>query len=358
MNNIKKITVAGILSVAAIAAFAGGNASAATEYAGGNVSGQNGKLQITRKIGNVTNNVTNTFNYTIAEAAGNPGTSTGFPTSASVVFNNVAPSSNIATANAVLDFTNTTFPAIGDYYYTITESSTSNAANYPKTDNVYRSIVSVLYKTDVNNVPTSDYVATVASQVMDSNDNKGDMIITVGSTRTHIEASMEVKGNSADVNKCFTYTIDIPAKASIAVAGDTYTVSSSTTCSGKPATVTVGGTNTISLKHGDSVTIGLNGSVDEMPIGLDYTISLNDKFDYENPVFNGTQASGLSAPTKTTVDLNSSDFNTANKTPISIEKNVSPKTGVFVTVFPFIVLAALAGAGAVYVTSKSKKNAE
>jgi len=357
MNNIKKVTVAGIIAVAAVAAFAGGNASAATEYAGGNVSGQAGKLQITRNIDGVANNVTNTFNYTIAEATGNPGTSTGFPTSATITFNNVAPSANVATANTILDFTNTTFPEVGDYYYTITESSSSNADNYPKTNNVYRAIISVRYKTDANNVPTSDYVATVAAQVMNSSDAKEDMTITIGSVRTHIEASMEVKGNSADANKCFTYTINIPAKANVAVAGDTYTVSSSTTCDGKPTTVTVGGTNTIGLKHGDTVTIGLNGASNEMPIGLDYTIALNDKFDYENPYFNGVQQSSLSTPTKTTVSLTDNDFDSANKTPISIEKNVSPKTGVFVTVFPFIILAALAGAGAVYVTSKSKKNA-
>ncbi|MBR5419148.1 hypothetical protein IK110_02775 [Candidatus Saccharibacteria bacterium] len=356
MNNIKKISVASIISVAAIAAFAG-NASAATEYAGGNISGQAGKLQITRNIDGVSNNVTNTFNYTIAEAADNPGTSTGFPTTATITFNNVAPASGVATANTVLDFTNTTFPEVGDYYYTITESSTSNADNYPKTNNVYRAIVSVRYKTNANNVPTSDLVATVAAQVMNSSDAKEDMTITIGSVRTHIEASMEVKGNSADVNKCFTYTINIPAKASIAAAGDTYTVSSSTTCDGKPAIVTVGETNTISLKHGDTVTIGLNGSANEMPIGLDYTIALNDKFDYENPYFNGTQQSSLSTPTKTTVALTDSSFDSANKTPISIEKNVSPNTGVFVSVFPFIVLAILAGAGTVYVTSKSKKNA-
>ena len=356
MKSIKKITVASILSVAVVAAFAGGSASAATTYNGGNVD-DSGKLQITRKVSGVSNPVSNVYSYTITADSDNPAAATGFPSTSTITFSSVAPVSNVATATSTLDFSSTNYTQVGDYYYTIAESSSSNAGTYPKTDATYKAVVSVRYAVDGNNVPTGDLVATVAAQVLNSSDTKQNAEITTGSSRTHIEASQEVKGNSADVNKCFKYQLDIPAKGTLALAGDTYTVSTSSTCEGNTAAATVGGTNYFYLKHGDTITVGLNGAVDEMPIGLDYTIALTSKDDYENPVFNGVQQSSLSTPTKTTVALTDSNFNAANKTPISIEKNISPKTGVLVSVFPFIILAALAGAGAIYVSSKAKKNA-
>lgn len=357
MKSIKKITVASILSVAAVAMFAGGNANAATTYKGG--QNDDGVLTVTRKVSGVTNPVTNIYNYTLTADSGNPAATTGvLPTPNKASFNAVAPVSGVASETMDLSFTSTNFPTVGDYYFTLAEVSSSNEATYPRTNATYKVIVSVRYATDANNVPTGDLVATVASQIQNSSDTKQAPEIETGTNRTHIEADQTVKGNSADVNKCFTYSINIPAQGSLASAGDTYTVSSSTTCAGKPAVVTVGGTNKISLKHGDTVTIGLNGSTNEMPIGLEYTIALDDKFDYEAPFFNGVQQSSLSTPTKTTVALTDSDFNDANKTPISIEKNDSPNTGVFITVFPFIILAALAGAGTIYVASKAKNNAE
>ena len=357
MKNIKKITVASILSVAAVAAFAGGNASAATTYNGGNVD-DSGKLSLTRKISNVSNPVSNVFNYTIVADSANPAAATGYPTSGAITFNNTAPTSGVASASTVLDFSSTNYTTVGDYYYTITESSTSDAANYPKTSETYSAIVSVRYAVDANNVPTGDLVATVAAQIEKAG-TKQDAEIETGSSRTHIEVSQEVKGNSADVNKCFKYAVNIPAKGTIALAGDTYTITSNSSCTGNSANVVVGSdSNYINLKHGDTVTIGLDGTTNQMPLGVDYTIQLQDKFGYEDPVFDGTQQSSLSTPSKSTVALTDSSFNSATKTAASLEKNISPKTGVFVSVFPFVILAAIAGAGTIYVTSKAKKNAD
>lgn len=176
MGKIKILIVAGVAAVAITASsFAGVYADpVVAEYKGGNISSNPGVFRITRKVTNVSNKVTNSFTYSIAAASGNPGTATGYPTSATIAMNAANVSSNIATGTTDISFKTTTFSELGDYYFTVTETTSSNAANFPVDTHVYRIVASVRNQLDSNNIPTDKYVVTLAANSVDANDNKAD----------------------------------------------------------------------------------------------------------------------------------------------------------------------------------------
>ena len=366
MGKIKNLIIAGVAAVAITASsFAGVYADpVVAEYKGGNISSNPGVFRITRKVTNVSNKVTNTFTYSIAAASGNPGTATGYPTSATIAMNAANVSSNIATGTTDISFKTTTFSELGDYYFTVTEIASSNATNFPVDTHVYRIVASVRNQLDSNNIPTDKYVVTLAANSVDANDNKADAAganaFTSAAARTYIEVSQSVSGNMSKKSDCFTYTLTIPAVAAIAPAGDAYTVDSNSTCSGSSATVTVGGTsNKIAMKHGDTITIGKNGATSQMPIGLSYSIKLDDAKGYQSTYFDEVASVDKTMAAKTTVAQNASDFNTKNKTAIRNDKYAEPNTGVLMDLWPFVLLVLLAGVGVFFIINKTaKKNAE
>lgn len=358
MKNYKKITVASIASIALVATLAGGVSAAdpTTTVVGGNVTGSDGLIRLTREISNVTNPVSNVYSYTVAAKAGNPGTATGFPTTATAEFNAAAVSGGKATATADFNFNNLSVSALGDYYFTVTETASSNASNFPVSNTTYDIVVSVLNDLNEYNVPNGNYKAYLAASVKDGAD-KTDFELSTAAVRTYISASASTTGEASDANECFRYKVNIPVKGSIAIAGDEYTITSTTTCTGNSEKAVVGGDNYINLKNGDTVTIGLNGSTNEMPIGADYTIQLTDKKGYDDPYFNNVQQSSLTTPVRQTVTVSDSNFSTANQTAIKLNKNGSVNTGVILNILPFVLMAIGAGAGVfAVVKTKQKEN--
>ena len=128
-------------------------------------------ITLRRSVSGITNPVTNTFSYTVTSSSTPTGASvTGYPTSASIAFNNVSPTSGTAEQTTTLDFSAANYSAVGDYEFTITESASTNVSNYPidTADNDYTAIVSVRYYTDpTTNVP--DNTRYVASIVLENN---------------------------------------------------------------------------------------------------------------------------------------------------------------------------------------------
>jgi hypothetical protein len=329
------------------------------EYRGGNVSGTPGVFRITRKVTGVSNPVTNTFTYSIAATSGNPGTATGYPTSATIAMNNTAVSSRVATATTDLDFTSTTFSELGDYYFTVSETASTDVTNYPLDSHSYRVVASVRNELNASsNTPTGKYIVTIAANSVDADDNKADAAganaFTSEAARTYIEIHQKVEGNMAKADDCFTYTISIPAVAGKAAAGDTYPVVNNSSCTGSSANVTVGSSNNkIVLKMSDSATIGKRESQagsDYIPVGLEYTISIDDSKGYTT-YFDQVQANSVS---KTTALYD----NGAIHTTILSTNNADPNTGILMNLWPFVALILLAGVGTVIVVNKSKKNAE
>ena len=247
---------------------------------------------INRQIQNAYGTISNTFTYTISADSGNPTGATGAPTSASVVFNDSYTTQGTATKSATLDFSAMQFTQVGDYSYAIAETASSNAAIYPvDSTNTYTAVVSVRNSSDLTGYVASLYIK----------DKNGDKLTT-------------------------------------------------STC-GNSATVSNG--STIKLKANDTITIGLNGTTSEIPVGTTYTITKADTTDGYTTTIDGTERTTIS---KTMVATNDANFNTANKTSINEALESAVDTGVFMNLAIYILLAMAGIAGVAYAVVK--KNAK
>ncbi len=301
-----------------------------------------------RKIPNAYGTISNTFGYTIAADSNNPAGATGAPTAASVVYNDSYTTQGEASKSATLDFSGMQFERVGDYSYAITESSSTKSGVYPvDTTSRYTAVVSVR-----NNATLTGYVASL--YIKDSDGNKletisgenSDFIFTKAPVYTNIQVTATASGNAADPGKCFDYTVTFDTT-------DSYKVTTNSTC-GNGETVANGGT--IKLKHGDTVTIGLDGTNSEIPVGTNYSIAKADTTDGYTTTMDGTAQT--STGTKTMVATDASTFNAANKTTIDEKLESTVDTNAVVNTTIYILLTMAGAAGLYYVaTKKNKKEA-
>ena len=304
------------------------------------------KLTITRYVKDTAENVTNTFTYTITpDNDSNPATVNNCPTSATVVFNDVTPNSNIATATGVLNLAGATFTKLGDYKFKVEETGSTNSTKYPLDETDYYIYVSVRNELDpTTNQPTGNFIATLAEQAKINDDgDKTDLVYESNVPLQEITISKTVTGNMADINEYFEFTLNITN----GIEGATYSVSGAHSVDGtSPATeptTLVPGVNTIYLKHGQTITIG------NLPEGTKYTITEKNATDYETFIDGSTTNSKVSSE-KTVTSANTDD-NTA----FVNNKIETTLTGIFLNVAPFIALIALAIAGIVIIKKTSNK---
>ncbi len=302
-------------------------------------------LKITRTITNAKNNVTNGFDYTITAGASNPaGGVTGFPTTASVDFSNVAPTSGTAKAQGTITMTGATFSKNGDYEWTVTESASDDTTNYPiDSSNTYKIKASVrnahssnLSSSEGKTVVFYVYKQGGTEQKLDLTTNPEAFLFTSGSSYKHIEISKEVTGNMADVDLCFDVSV------TVGTTGQSYTVSGG--CS-NPATIAGGTATTLSLKHNDTIIIGQASGVDEIPVNTTYSYSETVPTGYT--ATNGTLANGTVSSTQS-----------QNVHKITNHYENATITGIFLKVLPYVVIAAIAIAGVVYMIIRNKKQKE
>ncbi len=360
----KTIALASIIAILfSVFAFVGTNVYAFEDAT--LATGNTGKVTITREVENVTNNVTNTFTYTITAKSGNPATVRDLPGTLTIDFNNVIPdANNVATKTADLDFTNVKFNELGDYYFTIAETGSTDSTTYP-VDNTktYDVVVSVRNTFEEDGVtPTGTYlVYAVATQGYNSNsetEEKENVLFESASQHTYIELTKKVEGNLGRLDEYFTYTISI----SNAKPNETYVISGSSAGANNPTEVTMdasgNGTVTLKLKHNDTITIGKDGTENQLPIRTTYTIVETDN-NYQTFI-DGSTENNKSMSQKTTVavpgvDDDKTAFNTNNKTTYVNKREAGPVTGIFINVMPFVVLIALAFVGIMVIKKTSKK---
>ena len=316
-------------------------------------------LVITRDVKNVTNPVTNKFYYTVTLESGDASAVSDLPAADTlgVTFSGVSPnaSTKIATATGSIDLSSIKFTKVGDYTLKIVESKSDDSTTYPvDSTNVYYAKVSVRYETDNNNVPNNNsLVATLASQVYESatdtnTDNKTDLKYESTSEFTYIELTKNVTGNMAETGDYFPFVVTIPGgdvNAKYTVAGTHSTDNGSTEVSSSE----ILSGDTIYLKHGQTVTIGVKNGSNQITVGSNYTI-VETPGTYTATV-DGTAGSTAS---KTAVKTTDTTFNTANKTTFVNNKVTATITGIFVNIIPFIVLLALAVVG-IYAIRKTSK---
>ncbi len=300
---------------------------------------------INRQIQNAYGTISNTFTYTISADSGNPTGATGAPTSASVVFNDSYTTQGTATKSATLDFSAMQFTQVGDYSYAIAETASSNAAIYPvDSTNTYTAVVSVRNSSDLTGYVASLYIKDKNGDKLTTfSGNSSQFLFASAPAYTNIQVSATASGNAADPDKCFDYTLSLGTS-------DSYTLTTTSTC-GNSATVSNG--STIKLKANDTITIGLNGTTSEIPVGTTYTITKADTTDGYTTTIDGTERTTIS---KTMVATNDANFNTANKTSINEALESAVDTGVFMNLAIYILLAMAGIAGVAYAVVK--KNAK
>lgn len=331
-------------------------------------------LTITRNVENVSNPVSGKFTYSITADANNP---EGFdastlPANLVIQFNNVSPNaSNVATQTGTLDLSSLSFNKVGNYKFIISEVSVTEAnKNYPKDNTQYYAYVSVRNTTPAN--PDGNLTATLAAQVKNSDAGaKTDAIFTSSLDTTYIELSKRLTGDRADTDEYFAFTISIPG-----TTGDTYTVSGSHSTDGTNTVAsskyTVGTTTTLYLKGGQTITIGKNGNVNEIPVGVNYNITETGATEYQTYIDGSStdnkvmsQKTTVGVPTFVDVNKKTSEeiaaetaFNTSNKTAYVNNREANVLAGLFVNYWPFIILIGLGVLGLIAIKKTSKNNEE
>ena len=353
---MKKLKLFMAAMIAAIT-FAGmSGVSAAAQAIDGSAATGAHSFTITREVHNVTNPVTNTFTYTIAAESGPAGGVTGAPTTATVAFSAVSPSDGVATQTGTIDFANAHFTKNGDYVWTVTETASTDGTNYPvDASHTYKIKASVRNSQTTNLSPNQ--TKSLVFFRLDSNGAKlGDndkMLFTSESQFEHITVSKEVTGAMGDVDQYFDVVVSVDG-----TPGDSYTISGQT-ASGAPSVCTVasGATScsaTIKIKHSETVTIGSNGGVDQIPVGTHYTVSEAVPTDYIGTVNGGTATPAGSTATSGQKTVNT----TSNANTIVNNYEGETVTGVFLRVLPYIVIVAMAIAGVIYLIVRNKKQKE
>lgn len=317
-------------------------------------------IEVTRKISDVTNPVTNTFTYSVTADSSNPATVTGAPTSFTIDFNAVQPDGeNVAAQTGAIDFTGATFSKVGDYKFLVKETASTDSTTYPVDDSEYYVYVQVRNEVDENGVPTGNLVATVLTQgteVGDATNTKKPVEFPAESVFTNMTLTKEVEGNMADPNEYFKFKIEIEG----GLDGDTYVIS------GQDATVdyegasintsstyTVGQDNYVYLKAGQTVTIGkTDDDLNQIKVGSTYTITEEGATSYE------TYINGSTADSKVSEELVAEEDATQNENTFVNKKEEANLTGLFISVTPYIVILAVAALGIVLLVKSKKKNEE
>jgi len=338
-----KLFMAAMIAAITVAGMSGVQAAAASVTVG--TTPANHEFTISRTITKAKNAITNTFGYTITADSNNLDGVTGFPTTATVAFNNVSPESGTATATGTIDLSGVKFTKNGDYTWTVTETSSTDATNYPvqaAAEKSYKIRISVRNTSSTNLSSDQAKEVTIFGYEVGAGTNGADqklaqptMPFTSETQYKHIEIKKEVTGNMADVDKCFDVDVTISGSG-------TYTVSGG--CS-NPASITAGSATTLSLKHNDTIIIG-RGTNEEMPINLEYSYA-------EKAATNYTQVSGASVTDK---KVSSTDATNVNQIVNNYES--ATITGAFLNVLPYVVIVAIAVAGVVYLVIRNKKQKE
>ena len=143
-----------------------------------------------------------------------------------------------------------------------------------------------------------------------------------------------------DQSHPFEFTVNVAGNT-----GDTYVVTGGTD---NPATITANTNTVLKAKHGETITIGRSGSLNQIIRNSQYTI---------------TESDTVAAPYTTTIDGNEETDKAVTKT-ASADVNATAvvndysntvDTGVFLNIAPFILLIAVAVIGIITVKKTSNK---
>ena len=324
-------------------------------------------VDFTRVVLGVSNSFSNSFNYEIVASDANPAPVSGLVDNFSIGFTEAdAILNNSVSKVATIDLSSVVFSKLGDYEFVVKEVSSTDPVNYPvDNDNEYTLVASVRNALDESGEPTGELESSFAAQVKKSDGSKvADAKYSKAAVRGKIEISNTLQGSMADSGAYFKYKVNITSGKE----GDIYTIA------GQDAEVEYGGEtiltqsvyivgqeNYVYLKHGQTATIGVNGELNELPIGVQYSVQELDATDYET-LIDGEVDEDKGTDFKTVqADLAgdaSEDeiaaYKESNMTDFKNKKEANVLTGVMLSVLPFAIAGAVGLAG--YAVSKNKKD--
>ena len=316
-------------------------------------------FNVTRNVTGVSNPVTNTFTYTVEEETGNP--TTVAPPSGTYQINmtNQAVSSNTASKTvapliAESVWTSLNYQQPGVYKFKVKETGTTNSTTYPLDTATYTVTIYVTNEL-VSGVPTGNLIKTYVGAQKNGTgtkiDGNSNVTYTSEANLSQIRISSGVSGDAAQLNKYFKYKITINGNP-----GDTFTITGQDASvpygdSTIPtsSTYTVGSTpQYVYLKGGQTAIIGLNGSLEQIPVGTTYEIELMDADDYD------TFINGSTTPSKTTGTMTVSNTVASNEVSFVNNKGIPAPTGMVFKILPFIILLVISVVG-LYIIMKTQK---
>ncbi|MCQ2571358.1 MAG: hypothetical protein MJ154_03905, partial [Candidatus Saccharibacteria bacterium] len=183
------------------------------------------------------------------------------------------------------------------------------------------------------------------NKVSSINEKNKSFIFSGKANYTKIEIKQTVSGNAGDKEKCFEYKFAIDNSTE-------YNLETSSVCNNS-SKIANGGS--VYLRKDDVVTIGNDGTNNEIPVGSVYSFAKVGDNDYTT-TWDGATTSADNSGDKTMVAIAATDYNSKNVTTVNREKNIAVNTGVVMGSIIYIILAIAGVAGLTYMV-KSKKNA-
>ena len=324
-------------------------------------------FKVSRSITGVTNTAVNTFTYSVTADSSNPATVTP-PSNTTLAFTSSnAVSSNTVTSTKELIaesvWTSLTYPQPGTYKFIVSESASSNATVYPRDTSTYTVTIYVTNVTNASNVPTGEMVATYIGSQKGGTGTKitktQNATFTSAANMSSMTVNCAVKGSLANTNEYFKYTVSLTNN----VSGTTYNVSGQTsgtiTYNGSSVTTSTTCTSNscvIYLKHGQTATIGVSGSLKQLPVGITYSVAQNNttaqssNYTTTYKVGSASAASGTSTGNKT---MNATASNNAIVFENTADDEIVP-SGIFFRLFPFLLLLVLSVVGVIAI-KKTKR---
>lgn len=266
--------------------------------------------------GNLTNSLSG------AVFIGTSPTGTGNATSQSVTFNSKASASQT-------------------YYvkYVVPNSSTNNLSN--TVSYAYSTYADEALKTASYRIERDTLTDTIALNSSGAQNT------------TYITITKEVSGNMRETDKYFKFLVSIDGTNSdiYRISGQDSTVTYNSNTVNTSSTYTVGSTNYVYLKGGQTVTIGLaaNGTDSQIPVGITYSIVEQDADEYV------TTITGIQGETKTTGNLTTQISNSSNVVEFLNSRDAAALTGrwfenkVYICIFIAVLIF-------IFVIVKYKKN--
>ena len=304
-------------------------------------------INVNKRLNGV-DNVDVTFTYEITPLETNPDNTNFNPNSFTITFNeNSVIEDDRTLDNYTLDFGTLNYTVPGKYEYVVREVASSNQSIYPKDENYYTIVLNVLNEVDDHNNPTGTLIVDVLQNAFFNDSSGKSEILFETSPLTYITLSKTVTGDMADMNEYFKFKIDID--------GDGYTII------GQDSTIVYNGEviNTISsyndsidnyvyLKHGQSITIGIDNGIYQIPSDISYSIEEMDATNYKT--FINNRNNNYKAWLMNTI-------NTPSSNNVSYVNNYesSVLTGVFVSILPYALMISLSLIGLYVLKKKSKK---